>query len=60
MRKIGRFPEFIVKIIMLQIFKALMYLNEKRIIHGDLKLENILVECYDDSDSEHQKEKNQI
>ena len=43
---------------MLQIFKALMYLNEKRIIHGDLKLENILVECYDDSDSEHQKEKN--
>ena len=58
MRKIGRFPEFIVKIIMLQIFKALMYLNEKRIIHGDLKLENILVECYDDSDSEHQKEKN--
>ena len=58
MRKIGRFPEFIVKIIMLQIFKALMYLNEKRIIHGDLKLENILVECYDDSDSEKKKKKN--
>ena len=58
MRKIRKFPEFIVKIIMLQIFKALMYLNEKRIIHGDLKLENILVECYDDKDSKVQKEKN--
>jgi hypothetical protein len=58
MRKIGKFPEFIVKIIMLQIFKALIYLNEKRIIHGDLKLENILVECYDDKDNELQKEKN--
>ena len=46
--KIKIFPEFIVKIIMLQVFKALMYLNEKRIIHGDLKLENILVECYDE------------
>jgi serine/threonine protein kinase len=45
--KIGIFPEFIVKIIMLQVFKALSYLNEKRIIHGDLKLENIMVECYD-------------
>ena len=46
-RKIKKFPEFIVKIIMLQVFKALIYLNEKSIIHGDLKLENILVECYD-------------
>ena len=43
MMKIKIFPEFIVKIIMLQIFKALRFLNEKSIIHGDLKLENILV-----------------
>ena len=57
-RKLGKFPEFIVKIIMLQVFKALIYLNEKRIIHGDLKLENILVACYDDKDNAHQKEKN--
>ena len=47
-QKLGFFPEFIVKIIMLQVFKALSYLNEKKIIHGDLKLENIMVECYDD------------
>ena len=46
MEKIGKFPEFIVKIIMLQVFKALMYLNEKHVIHGDLKLENIMVICY--------------
>ena len=49
--KIGIFPEFIVKIIMLQVFKALNYLNEKRIIHGDLKLENIMVECYDSKEN---------
>ena len=50
--KIGKFPEFIVKIIMLQVFKALMYLNEKNVIHGDLKLENILVDCYDDDNDD--------
>ena len=55
--KIGIFPEFIVKIIMLQVFKALNYLNEKRIIHGDLKLENIMIECYDDNEDDNKKEK---
>ena len=57
-KKIKIFPEFIVKIIMLQIFKALMYLNEKRIIHGDLKLENILVVCYDNKEEKQKKKKN--
>ena len=55
--KIGIFPEFIVKIIMLQIFKALSYLNEKRIIHGDLKLENIMVECYDNKENKKDQDK---
>ena len=54
--KIGIFPEFIVKIIMLQVFKALSYLNEKRIIHGDLKLENIMVECYDSKENNNKNE----
>jgi len=54
--KIGIFPEFIVKIIMLQVFKALSYLNEKRIIHGDLKLENIMVECYDNKENNNKKD----
>ena len=56
-RKIKKFPEFIVKIIMLQVFKALMYLNEKRIIHGDLKLENILVESYENNGQMKSKDK---
>ena len=59
-RKIGKFPEFIVKIIMFQVFKALMYLNEKNVIHGDLKLENILVVCYENKDNDcNCKNKNQ-
>ena len=41
------FPEFIVKIIMFEIFKSLIYLNSKNIIHGNLKLENILIELND-------------
>ena len=45
-KKIGKFLEFIVKVIMLQILNALMYLDEKSIINGDLKLENILVYSY--------------
>ena len=55
--KIKKFPEFIVKIIMFQIFQALMYLNEKNIIHGDLKLENILVINYNSSIKEKNKNK---
>ena len=38
------FPEFIVKILMIQIFNAVMYLKKNCIIHGDLKLENIMVD----------------
>ena len=56
-KKIKKFPEFIVKIIMLQVFKALSYLTEKSIIHGDLKLENIMVECYDISKDNNKKGK---
>ena len=55
-KKIGKFPEFIVKIIMLQVFRALLYLNDKHVIHGDLKLENILVVCYDNNNNKDDKE----
>ena len=60
-QKLGFFPEFIVKIIMLQVFKALSYLNEKSIIHGDLKLENIMVEYYNNeniNDTNKKEDKN--
>ena len=42
--KIKILPEFVVKIIMFQMFKALIYLGSKNIVHGNLKLENILLE----------------
>jgi serine/threonine protein kinase len=38
------FPEFIVKILMIQIFNAVVYLKKNCVIHGDLKLENIMVD----------------
>ena len=57
-KKLKIFPEFIVKIIMFQVFKALSYLNEKSIIHGDLKLENIMVECYDNKNNIMNKKNN--
>ena len=42
--KIQILPEFVAKIIMFQIFKKLSYLTFKNIVHGNLKLENILLE----------------
>ena len=46
MMKLKKLPEPIVKILMAQIFSAVLYLNNRGIIHGDLKLENILVDSY--------------
>ena len=46
-KKTKIFPEFIVKIIMFEIFKALIYLNKKNLYHGNLKLQNILIEKND-------------
>ena len=46
MYKLKFLPEPIVKILMAQIFSAVLYLNNRGIIHGDLKLENILVDSY--------------
>ena len=37
------FDESVVKDIMLQIFTALLYLHSHNVVHGDLKLENILI-----------------
>ena len=47
LEKIKIFPEFVTKIIMFQLFKSLIYLGSKNIKHGNLKLENILLELND-------------
>ena len=47
MDKIKIFPEFVTKIIMFQIFKSLIFLGSKNLVHGNLKLENILLELND-------------
>ena len=40
--KHGTFSEFNVKFFMYQILNAIAYLHKNRVIHGDIKLENIL------------------
>jgi serine/threonine protein kinase len=55
MYKLKSLPEQIVKILMAQIFNAVLYLNNRGIIHGDLKLENILVDSYLDNNKESEK-----
>ena len=61
MIKLKQLPEPIVKILMAQIFSAVLYLNNQGIIHGDLKLENILVDSYlDDGNIQKEKKNNFI
>lgn len=40
-----KLPELIIQKIMLDIFTAVSYLHMNHIIHGDLKLENVMLDC---------------
>ena len=43
MNKLGSMSEVVVKFLMGQILNALSYLHDKRVFHGDIKLENIML-----------------
>lgn len=43
MEQLGYLNEFLVKFMMHHIFNAVAYLHNNRIVHGDIKLENILL-----------------
>ena len=55
LHKIKFFSENVAKLLMFQIFNAVRYLHSKKVIHGDLKLENIMVDSILEDEKLNQK-----
>jgi calcium-dependent protein kinase len=53
--KYGNFPEFLLKYVMYQVFYAISFLHSNKVVHGDIKRENIAYVYINDN-----KDKNEI